>query len=384
MRPRSTRVVLALALVVGAAACTIEVPTVTGPTFDLSHETTVAGPIDIDLRDDALMARLGVDSPAEIRWLRPLDGVDLVGVTPEIEPGEHELLINALAELPPQLDVRPRLIIRSDRPPTAEFSDPFAVARGPDVWLFDATFEWDGAGVNRFTMARVLAHEFAHIAQFEALDPVVVGDVAARRSSDLSLTNSLLLQDFIAATGWERDGEEWQLDGAASSEYGATNPIEDMAEAVSLIVAGLGDGVPGPQAAWVEAWLGVPADVLAEGAPWAPADAIEIVSGTPLFDEARVARLAGDGPIEVLSYQLTGDAPDGPSLAALVGERLGDRKVIGALGRVDDPAVMRFAGRFDRPDGSILWVEVWDFREAPGYENVPDAPVLSYVLIDRA
>ena len=372
-----------MGLALAATACTIEVPTVTGPTFDLSHETTAGGPIDIDLRDDALMARLGVDSPAEIRWLRPLDGVDLVGITPEIEPGEHELLIAALAELPPQLDIRPRLIIRSDRPPTAEFSDPFAVARGPDVWLFDATFEWDGAGVNRFTMARVLAHEFAHIAQFESLDPVVVGEVAVRRSSDLSLTNSLLLQDFIASTGWERSGGEWTLGGAAASEYGATNPIEDMAESVSLVIAGLGDGVPEAQVAWVEAWLGAPADVLAEGAPWAPADAIEIVSSTPLFDEARVGRLAGDEPIEVLSYELTSDAPSGPELAAITSERLQDRKVIGQLGRVEDPAVMRFAGRFDRPDGSILWVEVWDFRDAPGYENVPDAPVLTYVLIDR-
>jgi hypothetical protein len=375
--------VVALACAIGAAACTIEVPTVTGPTFDLSHETTAGGPIDIDLRDDALMARLGVDSPAEIRWLRPLDGVDLVGITPEIEPGEHELLMAALAELPPQLGIRPRLIIRSDRPPTAEFSDPFAVARGPDVWLFDATFEWDGAGVNRFTMARVLAHEFAHIAQFESLDPAVVGDVATGRSSDLSLTNSLLLQDFVAATGWQGSGEEWTLEGAAASEYGATNPIEDMAEAVSLVIAGLGDGVPEAQVAWVEGWLGAPADVLAEGAPWAPADAIEIVSGTPLFDEARVARLADDGPIEVLSYQLAPDAPEGPELSELASDRLADRKVIGQLGRVDDPAVMRFAGRFDRADGTILWVEVWDFRDAPGYDNVPDAPVLTYVLIDR-
>lgn len=375
---------MAVALACIVAACTIEVPTVTGPTFDLSHETTAGGPIEIDLRDDALMARLGVDSPAEIRWLRPLDGVDLVGITPEIEPGEHELLMDALAELPPHLRVRPRLIIRSARPPTAEFSDPFAVARGPDVWLFDASFEWDGAGVNRFTMARVLAHEFAHIAQFEALDPIVVGDVAAGRSTDLSLRNSLLVRDFVAATGWERDGDGWRLEGEPASEYGVTSPVEDLAEAVSLIIAGLGDGVPPAHTAWVEEWLGAPADVLAEGAPWAPSGAVEIVSGTPLFDEQRVARLADDGPLEVLSYQLPQDAPAGEALAATVGERLGARKVVGALGRVDDPAVTRFAGRFDRPDGTILWVELWDFREAPGYEGGPEAPVLTYVLVDRA
>lgn len=365
------------------SSCTIEVPTVTGPTFDLSHETVASGPIEIDLRDDALMARLGVDSPAEIRWLRPLDGVDLVGITPEIEPGEHDLLIDALAELPSQLGIRPRLIIRSDRPPTAEFTDPFAVARGPDVWLFDATFEPDGAGMNRFTMARVLAHEFAHIAQFASLDPVVVGDVAARRSSDLSLTNSLLVQDFVASTGWSPSGDGWALDGPAASEYGSTTPVEDMAEAVSLIIAGLGDGLPAGHVAWVEGWLGAPADVLAEGAPWAPASAVEVVSATPLFDEARVARLAGDGPIEVVSYELGVDAPLGPDLATLVGDRLTSRRMVGRLGRVDDPGVMRFAGRFDRSDGSILWVELWDFREESGYENVPDAAVLTYVLIDR-
>ncbi len=375
---------MALACAAAASACTIEVPTVTGPTFDLSHETTASGPIEIDLRDDALMARLGVDSPAEIRWLRPLDGVDLVGITPEIEPGEHELLMDALAELPEELSIRPRLIIRSDRPPTAEFSDPFAVARGPDVWLFDATFEWDGGGVSRFTMARVLAHEFAHIAQFEALDPVVVGDVAARRSSDLSLANSLLLQDFISATGWERDGDGWRLEGAASSEYGATNPVEDMAEAVSLIVAGLGDGVPAPQTAWVERWLGATSDELAAGSPWAPAGSEEIVSGTPLYDEARVARIAGDRPLEPLSYQLPADAPPATDLATAAAARLRARGMTGALGQVEDEAVTRFAGRFDRPDGSILWVELWDFREAPGYDNVPNAPVLSYVLIEGA
>ncbi len=380
MRRNAPLLILALAV----AACTIEVPTVTGPTFELTHETEAGGPVEIDLTDDALMARIGIDSPAEIHWLRKLPGVDLVGVTPEVIPEEHELLEAALAELPAQLVVRPRLIIRTSRPPTVEHEDPFAVARGPDVWVFDDTFSWDGGGVGRLTMVRVLAHEFTHIAQFEALDPVVVGEVAAGRSGDLSLVHSLLVADFVAATGWVVDPDSesgWRLDGAAASQYGATSPIEDMAESVALMVTGLGDGIPATHRAWVERWLGAPERVLAAGKPWAPGEAAEVLSGSPLYDVERVAQMAGEREAEVLVYQLPSTAPPAEDLAVTVGLRLTERGLPGTLGRVDDEDVLRFAGRFDRADGTIYWVELWDFREAPGYANAPDGPTISYVII---
>ncbi len=390
MQPRlpPLRLFPALALVLGLGlalgGCTIEVPTVTGPTFDLTSDTEANGPIAIDLDDDALMAKLGVDSPAEVHWLRKLPGVDLVGITPAVVPEEHDLLAAAMAELPDQLSIRPRLIIRTSIPPTAEHDDPFAVTRGPDVWIFDDTFSWDGGGVGRLTMLRVLAHEFAHVAQFEALDPQVVGDVAAGRSSDLSLVHSLLVKDFVEATGWTADPSSesgWRLDGPASTTYGATSPIEDLAESVALVVTGLGDGIPTTHRVWVEKWLGAPERVLAAGKPWAPGEAIEVLSGTPLYDVERVAQLAGTRAAEVLTYQLPATSPPAADLAVTVSLRLTERGLPGTMGRVDDESVLRFAGRFNRADGTIFWVELWDFRDAPGYANPPDGPALSYVVI---
>jgi len=197
------------------------------------------------------------------------------------------------------------LIIRTEIPPTSDHEDPFAVTRGPDVWIFDDTFLWDGGGVGRLTMVRVLAHEFTHVAQFAALDPVVVGDVAARRSSDLSLTHSLLVKDFVTATGWIADSTTesgWRLEGAASTEYGATSPIEDMAESVALMVTGLGDGLPATHRAWVEKWLGAPERVLAAGKPWVvacdePGDAMHSLltdAEDPFHDDARKNALWGN------------------------------------------------------------------------------------------
>ncbi len=366
------------------SGCTIEVPTVTGPTFELTSATEAAGPLEIDLDDDALMAKLGVDSPAEVHWLRKLPGVDLVGITPDVVPEEHDLLAAAMSELPHQLSVRPRLIIRTEIPPTADHEDPFAVTRGPDVWIFDDTFLWDGGGVGRLTMVRVLAHEFTHVAQFAALDPVIVGEVAARKSSDLSLTHSLLVKDFVAATGWVVDSTTesgWRLAGPASTDYGASSPVEDMAESVALMVTGLGDGLPATHRAWVEKWLGAPERVLAAGKPWAPGEAIEVLSGTPLYDTDRVAQMAAEREAETLTYQLPASAPPAADLAVTVSLRLTERQLPGTMGRVEDENVLRYAGRFDRSDGTIFWVELWDFREAPGYTNAPDGPALTYVII---
>lgn len=382
--------VLLVALGLSATGCTIEVPTVTAVTFDFTTGTGTDGPIDtvgpipIDSTDDALMARLGVPVPKEIHWLRKLPGVDLVGTTPEVVVAEHDLLAAAMAELPPQLSVRPRLIIRSPNPPTVEHADPFAVARGPDVWVFDETFRSLGDDLGRLTMAWVLAHEFTHVAQFVALDPVKVGEVAAGASSDLSLAHSLLVQNFVTATGWEVDSSAesgWTLIGAAATEYGATDPIEDMAESVALVVTGLGDLIPDTHRRWVEGWLGAPEHLLAAGKPWVPAEAIEVQSRTPLHDVERVDNLAGDRDVEVVTYQLPVTAPPASELALTVGLRLTERQLPGTMGRVDDPDVLRYAGRFDRGDGTIFWVELWDFREAPGYTNAPDGPALSYIII---
>lgn len=388
-RPRArylTILLVALGLSVG---CTIEVPSVTMATFDFPTRTTEpaagpVGPIPIDITDATLMARLGVSAPEEIHWLRKLPEVDMAGTTPEVVMDEHDLMASAMAELPPQLSVRPRLIIRSANPPTAEYADPFAVARGPDIWVFDETFRSLGDDLGRLTMARVLAHEFTHVAQFIALDPVVVGEVAAGRSSDLSLSHSLLVQDFVAASGWEIDSSAesgWTLTGAAATEYGATSPIEDMAEAVALVVTGSGDLVPVTHLRWVEEWLGAPERLLAAGKPWVPVGSIEVMSDTPLHDIERVEELAGDRVVEVLTFQLPATAPPASELARGVGLRLTERQLPGTLGRVDDPDILRYAGRFDRADGTIFWVELWDFREAPGYTNTPDGPALSYVMI---
>ncbi|MEX1279266.1 MAG: hypothetical protein AB1Z57_02930 [Acidimicrobiia bacterium] len=368
-----------LALAVAACGSTAPPPTTSaGPTAT----TLPAGvePVEVDLTDDELLADLGAPRPEGARWLRPIEGTELVGTTETVDPEELRLLDEAMRLLPPELGPLPRAIVRTPTPPAiGGRTDPSAVAVGPDIYLFDDTFERDGLPIGPLGLARILSHEIVHIAQFDTLEPTHVGEVLAFGGS-VDLAESTLLEPFTSATGWEVVDEAWAAPPSTSTEYGGTNPVEDMAEAVSLVTSGLGDSVPQPQREWVEEWLGADADTLAAGMPWAPAGSEEVLSASPLYDEEAVAAIEGTLR-EYIVYSTPADGPDGATLAATTQERLRGRGLTGTIGAVDDERIARWSGRFDRPDGVVVWVELWDFRKAPGFTEGPDAPVLSYMLV---
>jgi hypothetical protein len=362
------------------AACGNAAPSVGTSADDQTVTTTGVTPVAVDLTDDDQLAALGAPRPEGARWLRPIEGTELVGTTETVDPDELRLLDEAMRLLPPGLGPLPRLIVRTPTsPPVPGRSDPSGVAVGPDIYLFDATFERDGLAIGPLGLARILSHEIAHIAQFQTLDPTHVGEVL-ERGGRVDLTRSTLVDGFASEAGWAIVDEAWVAPPSTVTEYGGTNPIEDMAEAISLVVTGLGDGVPGPQRAWVEGWLGAEADVLAAGMPWAPAGSDEVLSASPLFDEDAVAAIPGDLR-EYLVYAVPVDSPDAATLAATAQERLRARGLEGTLGEVADERIARWSGRFDRADGVVVWAELWDFREAPGFTDGPEGPVLSYVLI---
>lgn len=360
------------------AACGSAAPTITtGASTDTTPDVTA---VQVDLADDELLAELGAPRPEGARWLRPIEGTELIGTTESVDPNELRLLDEAMRLLPARLGPLPRSIVRTPTsPPVPGRSDPSAVAVGPDIYLFDDTFERDGLPIGPLGLARILSHEIVHIAQFETLDPFHVGDVLELGAA-VDLTRSTLVDDFTQATGWEVVDDAWQAPPSTATAYGGTNPLEDMAEAVSLVVTGLGDSVPTAQRDWVTGWLGADADDLAAGMPWAPAGSEEVLSASPLYDEDAVTAIPGEVR-EYVVYALPIDARDGATLAADTQERLRSRGLEGTLGEVADERIARWSGRFDRLDGVVVWTELWDFRDAPGFTDGPDGPVLSYVLI---
>ena len=51
----------------------------------------------------------------------------------------------------------------------------------------------------------------------------------------------------------------------------------------------------------------------------------------------------------------------------------------GVLSLTDDARLPHYTGLFTRRDGVNLWVELWDFREATGFQ--PTDPILTYVVL---
>ena len=343
-----------------------------------------------DVSDPDVLDRLGIAEPGPVQWQRSGDGVEIVGTTQNANPAELALLEAALAEIPDPVrdQIIVRFIVRSrdatDRdlhPATAAFP------RGPDVYLIDRTFQEQGAGASRLGLARVLVHEMGHVAQFETLDVDYVD-----RILDGSITNtdtgdgSTLVRDFAIFVGWQDGGTDkfeprWSLPDAPSgtTEYGATAPDEDMAEALAMVVLGRAGLLSPERVEWVEAWLGVDARDFGNGKPWVPPGSVEVFFSEPLYDEAAVAQLRRRHT-EPMYWQLTDDMPLADQLADRVSAELRNRGLTGLLEAVSDPRLPRFSGRFLRADGASFWVELWDFRESSGFRAAPERPVLTYVM----
>jgi hypothetical protein len=262
-----------------------------------------------------------------------------------------------------------------------------AYALGPDIYLIDETFRDLGAGMTTFDLTRLLAHEMVHTAQFAALSAADL-----ERAADSGIDDPIPTSDFVAsfadAVGWSDRGRasgipDWTLtDQTGATEYGVTAPEEDMAESVADVVTGTGPEVSNPRVRWVAEWLDATALGLSGGRPWVPSGATRIVTEEPLYDVEEVQRRSTMVE-EVVSYSLPISVPGLGELQAQLQATMGQRGVAGSLQPVADDRVARVAGFLTRGDGIGYWVEIWDFRNAPGFDDPPPNPVVTYVVLWR-
>lgn len=353
--------------------------------------STTTVQLDIDLNDPELLARLGSPPVEDISWQRTVGGVTLVGVTNSADPAEIELIAGALEEVPAALAdlALPRDLIRIGSVGGEEaIGKAVAFTKGPDIYLVDRTFAPNGDSTSRMELTRALLHELAHVAQYRSLDDEYVEAALSGEVDQVDpAAGSTLVRSFAASVGWIDQNADpleasWLLPSSidASTEYGATGAGEDMAEAISMVVLGRSNWIPAAHTRWVEQWLGSGATTLAAGKPWAPAGSREVVSADPLYDEVALTGIAiRFDHIEPLYFSLPDGLASHEQLAAEVQQRLLERRLSGVLALTDDARLPRYAGLFTRGDGVNLWVELWDFRDATGYQ--PADPILTYVVL---
>ncbi|HDH03629.1 MAG TPA: DUF4157 domain-containing protein [Actinobacteria bacterium] len=364
--------------------------------FGPSSNTTVPSRFEdqeFDLSDPELQILLGVPEPT-VDWSRRAGRVDFVGAGSPASPTEVDLLASVVAEVPAALDkvAAPRWVVRASSPPANSTTHPQAVAFafGPDIYLLDGSFELSRNGSTRFDLARAYIHELAHVAQYRTLsDDYVQAALDGRLERVDPIGGSTLIEDFARQTGWvnQASGElipTWALSTGATTAtaYGASNPGEDMAESLALVMLGLSELVPDDRVTWIERWLGETATELALGRPWAPAGSSIATSAEELWDAREVALLSiGFDQVEPLYFELPSGGPTGAEMADTVTAKLRERLMAGQLTAIDDPRVPRYGGRFLRQDGSFFWVELWDFPEANQGRGIPAQPILVYVAI---
>jgi len=348
---------------------------------------------DFDLSDPELQILLGVPEPT-IDWARRAGRVEFVGAGSPPPPADIDLLTSVVAEVPAALDkvAAPRWVIRANSSPANSATHPQAVAFafGPDVYLLDGSFELSRGGSTRFDLARAYIHELAHIAQYRTLsDDYVLAALDGRLERVDPIAGSTLIDDFARDTGWLNQTSEkliptWVLSAGArtATAYGASNPGEDMAESLALVMLGLSELVPDDRVTWIERWLGETATELALGRPWAPAESSIVTSADELWDADEVALISGGfDHVEPLYFELPAGGPTGREMADTITARLRERLMAGQLTQIDDPRVPRYGGRFLRQDGSFFWVELWDFPASEQGRGIPDQAILVYVAI---
>jgi hypothetical protein len=353
----------------------------------LAAPTATTIPSSFDLTDPPLLARLGSPPIEDVVWERTVDDFTVVGSTPHADPSQLELLAAALEEVPEVLleAAPPREFVRIDSVVGEEqVGKAVAFTSGPDVYLVDRTFNPHGHGTTRLDLARALAHELTHVAQFRTLDPSYVAAVLDGELGRVDPANgSDLVREFAAKTGWSDTSSDplhasWHLDGPAATDYGATGPAEDMAESVAMVAMGRANWIPDDHTAWVEQWLGTSAERLALGKPWIPAGSAEVITSQTLYDEAAVATAApGAAHREAHYFELPVDIENYLALGPDIEHALLQRGLSGTLTRISDAADPHSQGLFTRTDGVRFWVELWDFR---GSTNAsPPVPILIYV-----
>ena len=372
-------------------ACGFVAPTST--TLDGSDPlgSTTTGVLEIDLDDPDLQTRLGSPPFEDVSWKRTVGGLTLLGATSSADPAELELLAAALEEVPaPLMEVAsPRNLIRIESVSGGEaIGKAVAFTKGPDIYLVDRTFAPSNEPTTRLELTRALVHELAHVAQYRALtDAYVEAALAGEVDQVDPASGSTLVRSFATSVGWIDQSTDpleasWFLPTSigAASDYGRTGAGEDMAEAVSMVLVGRSNWIPATHTRWVEQWLGSVTGTLASGKPWAPAGSGEVLSKEPLYDEAALDGLAlRFNHIEPLYFSLPDGVAPHAQLAAEIQIRLLERRMSGVLLLTDDARLPHYTGLFTRQDGVNLWVELWDFREATGFQ--PTDPILTYVAL---
>ena len=349
--------------------------------------TPTTTPSSLDLTDEHLLDQLGAPLFEDVAWERTVDGLTVVGSQPHPDPAELELLAAALDEIPVMLmdQGRPREMIRIGSAIEEEqVGKAVAFTKGPDIYLVDRTFNPHGNGTTRLDLARALAHEMGHVAQFMTLDPAYIQAVLDGELERVDPADgSQLVRDFAAATGWTNTSSDplhasWHLDGPAATDYGATGPAEDMAESIAMVAMGRANWIPDNHTRWVESWLDTTSTALAAGKPWIPAGSSEVISARNLYNaDALTTAAPGATPRGAHYFELPPNIEDLLVLEPELERELLQRGLSGSFTRVDTQDVPHYQGLFTRRDGVRFWVELWDFRgTGPGNPNVP---LLAYV-----
>lgn len=372
-------------------ACGFISPSGTSTKVGETTASTTVAPLDLDLSDPDLLTRLGSPPFVDIAWKRSIEGITLLGADGSADPAELELIEGALEEASEKLvkTAEPRNLIRIDSVGGEEtVGNAVAFTKGPDIYLVDKTFSPKGESTTRMELTRALLHELAHVAQYRSLDDEYVEAALQGKVDQVDpAAGSSLVRSFASAIGWVDQSSDaleaaWFLPSSikAASDYGRTGAGEDMAEAVSMVAIGRANWIPATHTRWVEQWLGVTATNLATGKPWAPIGSREVLSKDSLYDEAALNGIAiRFDHVEPLYFSLPQGVAPNEQLAAEIQQRLLERRLSGVLSLTDDARLPRYAGLFTRTDGVSMWVELWDFRLATGFEKAD--PILTYVVL---
>ncbi|GBE25027.1 MAG TPA: hypothetical protein ENG98_00555 [Actinobacteria bacterium] len=355
MAPMRRLLSLALAPLVVLAACAIGTPV---------GDTTV---------------KFVAERPAQIDWTRTVAGYPISGSGRTINLDELDLVTSGFGLIPQALldKASPEALFRvADGDEVSSLAS--AYSKGFDIYLIDHTFEVADTAV---VMQSILAHELVHVAQFAGLvDESQATDFVPR---DNAIGGSALVRDFASAVGWssyiEGDTLIWTLaDPRGATEYGRSDPVEDMADSVAAVITGAEDSISRSRVDWILNWLGSDLATLTRGAPWIPANAENSTSTDPLFS-VELARRSGIIDPSPTYYVWDINSTSIEHLAGLVRQGLATHGWTGSFTSIDDPSIPRVAGLFSI-GARTMWVELWDFPRGENISGGPDRPLLAYVV----
>lgn len=164
--------------------------------------------------------------------------IPVLAADPNDEAQEHfEAVQEASANLPDIVNRYPPGAIVLPGGGLRLLPSPLATARasGATIILGKGFFKTNGmTGIAVADRPYVLLHEWGHVLQY------YFSDLDRAGSFDLE-THSTIFDDWPEAAGWVKKNEGWELPEQAASgttAYGATDPIEDQAETIALVLSG--------------------------------------------------------------------------------------------------------------------------------------------------